>query len=769
MNCTYHTDNQVSMICIAPHKCQCQRKLCVECQFNHGVDVKHAVPIKIFQEMVKKKLREYNLDETSEITKQKNNFKLMFSQTQSMMKKIWEQLSESFKHIYNLIEKKNKSYSNLINENTNLAETSFSDLEQIVSILEGKILDDWKDEKKSYLIKLQEEQHQFEQDLNSFVEKLKRKIIIPIQNITQDLISVYERKEDLYEILAQTKKYDELFLNEIIELLKKEKVTDCFQYLSSKRNKYQPGYNFIICLIKNISEIDFNKQNYSAFNYEQIRKDLIKKIDQDKHIRNFLKFLVQLTAIDQRFIKCGSNSLNLLVELKVNLREQSFENIRIKIPLQCNFNGSEFDNVDISGMNLNQASLFDCKWRNVQIHGLSKLDGHSNYVSSVCFSPDGYTLASGSYDHSIGLWDLKTGQQQAKLNGHSHYVMSVYFSPDGTTLASGSEDESIRLWDVKTGQQKLELKGHDATVWSVCFSPDGTTLASGSSDNSIRLWDVQTGQQKAKLDGHSHYVRSICFSPDGITLASGSSDKSIRLWDIKTEQQKAKLDGHSHYVMSVCFSPDGTTLASGSSDNSIRLWNVITGYQKLKLEAHDAMFGQFVFLLMTGQQKLELTVHDATVWSICFSPDGTTLASGSSDKSIRLFDVNTKQQEVKLDGHINLVYFFPDGITLASRSSDNSIRLWNVKTAKEILPQDNFYKDLLSQFKWPIQTTSILKNDEIDHTILRICQNPILEAKGALILKGEFVNDQGQDLKLLLKSKGSCILESQTQFQKQQH
>ncbi|CAD8043917.1 unnamed protein product [Paramecium primaurelia] len=110
---------------------------------------------------------------------------------------------------------------------------------------------------------------------------------------------------------------------------------------------------------------------------------------------------------------------------------------------------------------------------------------------SVCFSPDGNILASGSYDNSICLWDVKTGQQKAKLDGYTHYVMSVCFSPDGNTLASGSDDNSICLWDVKTGQQKAKLDGYTHYVMSVCFSPDGNTLASGSDDNSIHLWDVK--------------------------------------------------------------------------------------------------------------------------------------------------------------------------------------------------------------------------------------------------------------------------------------
>ena len=102
----------------------------------------------------------------------------------------------------------------------------------------------------------------------------------------------------------------------------------------------------------------------------------------------------------------------------------------------------------------------------------------------------------------------------------------------GQTLASGSEDETIRLWDVSTGQEKATLQGHTGSVWSVSFSPDGQTLASSSGDETIRLWDVSTGQEKATLQGHTGWVWSVSFSPDGQTLASGSGDGTILLWDM---------------------------------------------------------------------------------------------------------------------------------------------------------------------------------------------------------------------------------------------
>ncbi|MBI3248830.1 MAG: WD40 repeat domain-containing protein [Deltaproteobacteria bacterium] len=286
------------------------------------------------------------------------------------------------------------------------------------------------------------------------------------------------------------------------------------------------------------------------------------------------------------------------------------------------------------------------------------LRGHANWVRSVAFSPDGTTLASGSSDCTIRLWNVAQGQERTVLRGHTLWVRSVAFSPDGTTLASGSGDSTIRLWDVASGRVRNVLQGHTDPVAFVAFSPDGTTLASGGRDHTVRLWDIARGQERAVLQGHTDTVAAVAFSPDGTTLTSGSFDHTVRLWDVARRQERAVLRGHTNRVAFVAFSPDGTTLASGSFDHTVRLWDVAR-----------------------RQERAVLRGHADWVLSVVFKIDGTTLVSGSRDHTVRLWDVARRQEWAVLQGHtdaVESVAFSLDGTTLASGSADHTVRLWEV-------------------------------------------------------------------------------------------
>ncbi|BAZ01424.1 serine/threonine protein kinase with WD-40 repeats [Tolypothrix tenuis PCC 7101] len=299
------------------------------------------------------------------------------------------------------------------------------------------------------------------------------------------------------------------------------------------------------------------------------------------------------------------------------------------------------------------------------------LKGHASDVNAVAFATDGLTLASGSDDNTIKLWNIKNNQEIRTLKGHKKWIWAVAFSPDGKTLASGSADKTIKLWNLANGEVINTLKAHTDGISSIAFSPDGKTLASSSIDKTINLWNVSNGQLIRTFKGHKQAVSALAFSPDGSTLASGSWDKTIKLWNVATGKEIRNFVGHSELIISVAFSPDGLTLASGSKDKSIKLWNLVTGETIRTLKGHTDKVNSVVYVPKTGDSK---------------TSNNFTLISGSSDNTIKLWDTATGKEirTLKRDsGYIYSVAISPDGKTIASGgSADNIIKVWHLSQDK---------------------------------------------------------------------------------------
>ena len=303
---------------------------------------------------------------------------------------------------------------------------------------------------------------------------------------------------------------------------------------------------------------------------------------------------------------------------------------------------------------------------------------HTNEVMQVAFSPDSQILASSSVDHTVRLWRVADAKLIRTLT-HPEGITSIDFSRDGQWLVSGSYDRAVRIWRVRDGSLARTLTGHGGTVWTVAFSPDGQRVASAGEDKVVKVWRVIDGALLKSLTGHTLNIWRVAFSPDGQRLASSSFDKTIRMWRADTGALLQTLTGHKEAVVGLAFSPDGQWLASGGDDSTIRIWR-----------AKD------------GRLTKTLTDDLDHVYCLAFSPDSRWLVSGgrgqgnvatlwkqiagyrmsSKGKTIRLWRVSDGALQQTLAGHdddVRSVALSPDGKWLASGSEDKTAKLWRLE------------------------------------------------------------------------------------------
>lgn len=193
-------------------------------------------------------------------------------------------------------------------------------------------------------------------------------------------------------------------------------------------------------------------------------------------------------------------------------------------------------------------------------------------VSSVALSPDGRTLAGGTYDGIVRLWEVDTGRENAALAiSGVRTVSALEFSRDGRLLAGGMrEDYSVRAWNLASGKEVFHAV-HDHYVTCVALSPDGRFVAAGGSNpgQSLRVWEVDTGRAIARIP-HVYTVASAAFSPDGRYVLTGSEDLTVRVWDAASGRELARIG--DVFVRSVAFSTDGGTARAGDYYETIHAW-----------------------------------------------------------------------------------------------------------------------------------------------------------------------------------------------------
>ncbi len=385
-------------------------------------------------------------------------------------------------------------------------------------------------------------------------------------------------------------------------------------------------------------------------------------------------------------------------------------------------------------------------------------------VWSVAFSPGGDQLATAGWSSEPLIWDLRSDSPPKKLKGHLGTAWSAVFSPDGNAIATTSSDRTIRLWDAATLQQKNILRGHGNEVWCAAFRPDGGELATGGKDQMVKLWSPQQTALRDRLpnqrdirptfspdstriasfnyngtDGQPQ-LWSVAertqmgeipgdavhgFSPDGTRLihfnehaaeleswsAANNQSAAIKLAGVKAGEILFERHG---------FSPDWEIFFAIDDGGQVRLWKtgnseLLHSFKGPAPPIRNAVLGpggkflaitvereNFASLFETQNgQETQLAGHRDFVSGLAFSADGTKMATGSMDGTIKLWDVATGSQSATLPGQLEEVTdvaFSPDGRTLASIGHRDSVKLWHLATQRELLSLEFPEAGLFVQF-----------------------------------------------------------------------
>jgi len=321
-----------------------------------------------------------------------------------------------------------------------------------------------------------------------------------------------------------------------------------------------------------------------------------------------------------------------------------------------------------------------------QMKLIGTLDGHTGWVTQIATftrSDSSTTVISASRDKTILVWDVNAnassdgepiGRPVRSLTGHNHFVSDVVISSDGQFALSGSWDKTLRLWDINTGQSTRQFMSHTKDVLSVAFSADNRQIVSGSRDKSIKLWNT-LAQCKYTIteDCHSDWVSTVRFSPSARdpVIVSAGWDKLVKVWNLGNCRLKTNHIGHTGYVNTVTVSPDGSLCASGGKDGQAMLWDLNEGKHLYTLSGN------------------------AIINAMSFSPNRYWLCAAVGSV-VKIWDLEDKKEIEELKPDIASgkssaspecvsLAWSQDGQTLYAGYTDNVIRVWQVSVRPSAL------------------------------------------------------------------------------------
>jgi WD40 repeat protein len=446
--------------------------------------------------------------------------------------------------------------------------------------------------------------------------------------------------------------------------IKVEKGTQKFPQLEDRK---QPDYFNERLLVEEANTLQF----------------LADRVDEDEAFKKILFDRVYASRRNPEASNAASNALTILNKASISFSGIDFSETKI---VHADLTGGVFDSAsfmdaDLTGVILQYAflrntDLSHAKMRDVKFNEKAYLL-HKDKVESVTYSRKGRWVVSASGNNAY-LWSGYNNSLIHIFEGHKGKVNWVDTHPNNHLLVTAGADGKVIVWNIDSKQiLKILSDRSSKDITRVLFSPNGKYLATYDNNGQLILWNVMTWNQIKKFTGFEKNMISIDFSPDNRILAAAGHDATIWLWEISTGQQLAYLKGHRHIIYSIKFSPDGKCIASASADGTIRIWEIATDKQvKIFGKKEDyIMFG------LDGKPESYFTADLDAGSCLKFNSDGTLLAVGYHDKSVRIWDIALGTIEQTFEGHnsgIEALDFSPDNSILISASLDSTVRFWNL-------------------------------------------------------------------------------------------
>jgi WD40 repeat protein/energy-coupling factor transporter ATP-binding protein EcfA2 len=343
-------------------------------------------------------------------------------------------------------------------------------------------------------------------------------------------------------------------------------------------------------------------------------------------------------------------------------------------------------------------------WDVVSGREVRRFTGHKNSVASVAFSPNGSRLVTGGDDSTVRTWEIASGKELRRFSVGEGMVWSVGFSPDGKSVAAIDYNKVLWVWNTETGEILLDIELPTLSS-GLAYSPDGKKLLIAGDDNIARLYDTSSGDLLREFSGHEQAVINVAYSHSGQFIATCSDDKTARIWDVETGKEVKKLEGHTESIYGVAFSSDDRYVLTSGYDRVAILWDVESGVAIRRFIGHQgSLYGGAIsaddkWILTAGfdgtarlwpsgiQPDPRSFRHTSSIVSLAISPDGKTLASGTTAGQAALWDTATGKKLHELVGHtytVESIVFSPDGKHIATAADDQSVRIWDAASGEQI-------------------------------------------------------------------------------------